>query len=137
MATKKKTTKAKATKAAAKTKKPAGKKKRRAALSEERGFKLTKTQVLKYRALEAEVRAAKAEQAQAQGALDTLISEQPEIQNAINRLAAQAKATNEALGEYREYMTHLGELLGVNMADVAIDDVTGRVTEYPQDKPKK
>lgn len=111
------------------------KRKRPAALSEERTHRLRKDQLLKYRVLEAETRAAIAEQAQAQQTLDLLISGQPEIQRAINVLAERASEAKSRLDEYRAYMARLGELLGLNMADVAIDDETGLVREIPKSEP--
>ena len=106
-------------------------KKRPAALSEERTPKLTKVQLLKWRMLEAEARAAKAELETARVTLTFLVSKYPEIVSAQKSADAFRKEYGERKRAYNEYMTSLGESLGLDIRNVAIDEETGLVRELP------
>lgn len=112
-------------------------KKRMAALSEERTHRLRKDQLQRYRMLEAEVRAAQAEYQMADMQYQVLVNGRPEIVSAqTNKKAAQQRfrAVRE---EYLKYMHELGEMLGMNMKNVAIDDTTGLVREIPTGSPER
>jgi len=147
-APKKATKKAAPKKAAPKKTKAAPKKKRAAALTEHGTHKLTRPQLQKWRMLDAEMRAAAAEaekiEAQLvthQKLLEEVILKYKEVAHANQRVVNALHAVAAARQEFKarrdahyEYVQHLGGLLGVKMADCAIDPETGTVRVIPGDK---
>ena len=110
---------------------PPAKKKRPAALTEERTHALRRDQLQRWRMLEAEARAAQAEMQLAEFQLATLVNQRPEIVRAQTARSQAVDAFRRKREASRQYVEELGKLLGLDMRNVAIDEETGAVKVLP------
>ncbi len=100
-------------------------------------MKLSKTELLEFRATQAEIRAAQAEMALAQLKLEVLVA-QIDPEDRIRREQVHVRHANATISEVMESNNRLRERLlskyDVDLAsqEVAIDDVTGEIKLLPK-----
>lgn len=105
------------------------KRKRRAALSEVGTHRLRRDQLMKWRTLEAELRAAQMQIQMADMTLKSIIQQTPQVSKAMHNLEVAKRMFREKHAEYLGYMGTLGESLGLDLSKCAIDDQSGLVRE--------